>query len=368
MSFAPAPPSTAPPTSPTPTTSAPTSARPTSFGCAGSTGFATTLLFSLHLRTVVSMHLFNHWLDALLLLEGQGGSQGLTQGGSPRSRRCLPDDELLPIHAVNLQPNPESSTLGWGLRCTSGSVQPLKEGGNAHLGVIAFGKGGGKGAKSVSRLAGKTLPTTAAKGIRLQDWYCLTRLFTMSPAEKASAALAMICSKQLMFSYSIRLYAVQAEHVGLHMVETQTHLHTHLVIGGDNRAVIEVVLLYEEGDEVHVLENQQQTHLLMMLAELVLPIPGGPLSKIAFLDMSLGLPPPRPFASPGCSCFRNVRSVATRVPLPTSSAELVGLCFSTHSCPPALAPPPLLLGPAEAAEDRAPVRGQYQALSKLARL
>lgn len=57
-------------------------------------------------------------------------------------------------------------------------------------------------------------------------------------------------------SYPHGKQAVQAEHVGLHMVETQTHLHTHLVIGGDNRAVIEVVLLYEEGDEVHVLENQ----------------------------------------------------------------------------------------------------------------
>jgi len=53
-----------------------------------------------------------------------------------------------------------------------------------------------------------------------------------------------------------------------------------------------------------------QAHLLMMLAELVLPIPGGPLSKIAFLDMSLGLPPPRPFASPGCSCFRCIRSLS----------------------------------------------------------
>jgi len=62
---------------------------------------------------------------------------------------------------------------------------------------------------------------------------------------------------------------------------------------------------------------------------------------------------------------RNVRSVATRVPLPTSSAEFVGLCFSTHSCPPALAaeppptaPLPLLLGPAEAPEERAPACGQ----------
>ncbi len=40
------------------------------------------------------------------------------------------------------------------------------------------------------------------------------------------------------------------------MVEAWTHLHPHLVIGGDNGAVIEVVLLYEQGDEVHVLEDQ----------------------------------------------------------------------------------------------------------------
>ena len=58
--------------------------------------------------------------------------------------------------------------------------------------------------------------------------------------------------------------------------------------------------------------TMQHAHLLMMLAELVLPIPGGPLSKIAFLDMSLGLPPPRPFASPGCSCFRCIRSLSHR--------------------------------------------------------
>lgn len=40
--------------------------------------------------------------------------------------------------------------------------------------------------------------------------------------------------------------------------------------------------------------------LLMMEAELVLPIPGGPLRRIAFLDMSLGLPPPLPLPSAGC--------------------------------------------------------------------
>ena len=58
---------------------------------------------------------------------------------------------------------------------------------------------------------------------------------------------------------------------------------------------------------------------------------------------------------------RKVRRVETRVPLPTSSEELVGLCFSTHSCPPALAaeplpmaPRPLLLGPADTPDDRAP--------------
>ena len=41
-------------------------------------------------------------------------------------------------------------------------------------------------------------------------------------------------------------------------------------------------------------------HLLMMLAELVLPMPGGPLRSMAFLDRSLGLP--RPFTSAACSC------------------------------------------------------------------
>ena len=35
-----------------------------------------------------------------------------------------------------------------------------------------------------------------------------------------------------------------------------SHLHAHLVIGGDNGAVVEVVLLYEEGHQVHVLEDQ----------------------------------------------------------------------------------------------------------------
>lgn len=36
-----------------------------------------------------------------------------------------------------------------------------------------------------------------------------------------------------------------------------------------------------------------------------------------------------------------VRNVETKVPLPTSSAELVGLCFSTHSWPPSCPPEPL---------------------------
>ena len=61
------------------------------------------------------------------------------------------------------------------------------------------------------------------------------------------------------------------------------------------------------------------------------------------------------------SC-RKVRSVATSVPFPTSSWEVEGLCFSTHSWPPANAPEPppkvplpLLLAPAEAPEDLAPV-------------
>lgn len=59
--------------------------------------------------------------------------------------------------------------------------------------------------------------------------------------------------------------------------------------------------------------------------------------------------------------LRNVRRVATSAPLPTSSLEVVGLCFSTHSWPPpdAPAPPPeaplpLLLGPADAPADLAP--------------
>ena len=43
-------------------------------------------------------------------------------------------------------------------------------------------------------------------------------------------------------------------------------------------------------------------HLLMMLAELVLPMPGGPLRRMAFLERSLGLP--RPLTSAACSCRR----------------------------------------------------------------
>lgn len=59
--------------------------------------------------------------------------------------------------------------------------------------------------------------------------------------------------------------------------------------------------------------------------------------------------------------FRNVRKVATKVLLPTSSLEVAGLCFSTHSWPPANAPAPpprlalpLLLGPAVALDGLAP--------------
>ena len=59
--------------------------------------------------------------------------------------------------------------------------------------------------------------------------------------------------------------------------------------------------------------------------------------------------------------LRKVRKVATNVLLPTSSLEVVGLCFSTHSWPPAKAPAPppklalpLLLGPADAPDDLAP--------------
>ena len=33
-------------------------------------------------------------------------------------------------------------------------------------------------------------------------------------------------------------------------------LHADLVIGGNDRAVVEVVLLYEQGHQVHVLEDQ----------------------------------------------------------------------------------------------------------------
>ena len=33
-------------------------------------------------------------------------------------------------------------------------------------------------------------------------------------------------------------------------------LHPHLVIGGHNGPVIEVVLLYEQGHQVHVLEDE----------------------------------------------------------------------------------------------------------------
>lgn len=59
--------------------------------------------------------------------------------------------------------------------------------------------------------------------------------------------------------------------------------------------------------------------------------------------------------------LRKVRKVATNALLPTSSLDVVGLCFSTHSWPPADAPAPplkaplpLLLGPADAPADLAP--------------
>ena len=45
--------------------------------------------------------------------------------------------------------------------------------------------------------------------------------------------------------------------------------------------------------------NGVRADLLMIMAELVLPIPGGPLIRMAFLDMSLDLPPPRPFTGAG---------------------------------------------------------------------
>ncbi len=46
------------------------------------------------------------------------------------------------------------------------------------------------------------------------------------------------------------------QQVGPNMVEAWTHLHPHLVIGGNDGPVIEVVLLYEQGDQVHVLKDQ----------------------------------------------------------------------------------------------------------------
>jgi len=58
----------------------------------------------------------------------------------------------------------------------------------------------------------------------------------------------------MLLSYPHDKQAVQQ--LGHNMVEAWPHLHPHLVIGGDNRAVVEVVLLYEQGDEVHVLEDQ----------------------------------------------------------------------------------------------------------------
>ena len=36
----------------------------------------------------------------------------------------------------------------------------------------------------------------------------------------------------------------------------RSNLHAHLIIGGNDGAVVEVVLLDEEGDEVHVLEDE----------------------------------------------------------------------------------------------------------------
>lgn len=69
--------------------------------------------------------------------------------------------------------------------------------------------------------------------------------------------------------------------------------------------------------------------------------------------------------------LRNVRKVATKVLLPTSSLEVVGLCFSTHSWPPAKAPAPppklalpLLLGPADAPDDLAPEKVELHVWKK----
>lgn len=51
------------------------------------------------------------------------------------------------------------------------------------------------------------------------------------------------------------------------------------------------------------------SHLVMIIAEVVFPIPGGPLSSTAFLLMSFGLP--RPFWAPASSPCRCTASLHT---------------------------------------------------------
>ena len=114
-------------------------------------------------------------------------------------------------------------------------------------------------------------------------------------------------------------------------------------------------------------------HFATIIAEEVLPMPGGPDSMRAFLLRSLGLPPPLGFTStfsplkcirslhstdtaqhgPGWSCyqaepvrhgseereahqFTSQSLMVLMIPgFPMRSAILCGLCFCTHSCPPA---------------------------------
>mmetsp|Transcript_40656 Transcript_40656/g.90395 ORF Transcript_40656/g.90395 Transcript_40656/m.90395 type:complete len:229 (+) Transcript_40656:1242-1928(+) len=79
--------------------------------------------------------------------------------------------------------------------------------------------------------------------------------------------------------------------------------------------------------------------LAIMCAELVFPMPGEPLRRMAFLPMSLALPPPGaargsiPLRCTSSHCCSHTRRVATSVLLPTSSDELRGLYLSTHSSP-----------------------------------
>ena len=86
------------------------------------------------------------------------------------------------------------------------------------------------------------------------------------------------------------------------------------------------------------------THLAMICAVVVLPMPGGPDSRIAFLLMSSFAPRApgaalgaAPFTCTACQPESHCRMVLMPCGLPTRSAALCGFHLSTHSWLPAQA-------------------------------